>query len=612
MEKDFRKLLSERRSDAGLTQKQLADKIHIDDSMISRFEKGRARPSPSTLQDLINALALYDIPRAELDELWEAAGYYRSRIMDAPVAHPTVEFIHQEFQNLTPEAAELLSADLRSIIEIAQEYFLAQRDSKQRKWGRANTALEGLREHLERRVQHWYLRIDEALGWCNYSMGHYAQALRYYGSALWSARQLGGHRQHAQMRRKEAQILIKQGDAHRRIGGQEDWTQARKSYKEAQHIFDKDLEDKAEVATCLRKIAGAYLFEGLPDKAEEFWTESLEICRAENDHVGVYKALQHKAWAYDMLGRWQEATKLYQEALDMVQQTVEDARSDGWELAKGLRYLGDAYRLQREYEEAEKTYKKALRALEIPETPAPGREVHANLILGMIELGLAQVHLKQPGRHAYARDRLNASMRAHLQLGEDFSIYRVLAEQGDLLLKLGRLEAAESRLQMASNKLGELGNVFYFANTLATLCDLYYKKGDFDKLFDTAEAARQADNGLIDYHLARVELFAARAHVDQGAYEPQASDAFCEATERALNFNKWSFGEVAGAVLREVDRAAQNIAPDVALQLCESCIQFWDSKLQELDPSKQELVGGWLETMREKHTQVKMFRPIDD
>ena len=98
----FGKLLRHYRDEAKLKQKELGQKVHIDGSMISRFEAGTSRPSSSTLQEIINVLALHDVPREKLDQLWEVAGYSRIKI-EKPVADPVVVFIQQEFEKLAPE-----------------------------------------------------------------------------------------------------------------------------------------------------------------------------------------------------------------------------------------------------------------------------------------------------------------------------------------------------------------------------------------------------------------------------------------------------------------------------------------------------------------------------
>jgi tetratricopeptide (TPR) repeat protein len=591
MDNSFGKRLRECRMEAKLKQKELGQNIHLDGSMISRFETGATLPDQSTIQRIINVLALHDVPREKLDQLLEAAGYYRTQIFETPVADPVVAFIQQEFEKLdSEEERKLLSQDLRSIVEVDQAYFSARKVSRQRKWNLAGEALLSLRDRLERRIQHWYLRIDEELGWCRYSDGRYAEAVQYYESALWSARQLNDLR-------RQGEILIKMGDAHRRLGGS-DWDIAHERYSEAKEIFENQ-GDRIRVADCLRKIAGTYLYQGRPDKALPLGEESLSICQEEGYDRGVYKGLQHKSWAFDMLGRWGEATQLCEEALAIVKSVT----SDDWELAKALRYLGDAYRLQRRIKEAERAYREAFDIFQKYENIG----IEVKLFPSKVRLGLGKVYLKQPGRELEAKSCLNESLEIQKGLGEDFRIAEVQSEQGELLLKLGRFEEAEMRLQQASDRLRRLGNIFYYAITLASLCELYYEKRDFDKVYHTAEIAKKADNGLINYQLARIELTAGKAHIDERKFS-EAFDALCVASERALIFNDETFGEIRNDLLDEIDRITREIAPEVALQLCESFIGFWENKA--VASAKQGLVQESLKAIRQKQEEIGVLMPI--
>ena len=166
------------------------------------------------------------------------------------------------------------------------------------------------------------------------------------------------------------------------------------------------------------------------------------------------------------------------------------------------------------------------------------------------------------------------------------------------------------RLQQASDRFRRLGNVFYYADALASLCELYYARSsesDLDKVTRTAEAAKKVDNGLIDYHLARISLTVGKAYVDGGRLS-EAFDAFCTASERALKFNRESFGEVSEEVVGEIDRIAREIAPESALQFCDAYIGLWSTK--DLTPAKKEPVEQMLEAIRRKQEGIRALMPI--
>lgn len=594
MDSAFGQMLRQFRRAAGLTQEELGQHIHIHGSMISRFETGRSLPTISTVQDVINVLALHGRPREEVDQLlqqrWEQDGYTAAQVLEGPAADPIVGFIHREVAKLHPEQRSILSEDVRSIIEIDRALFSASKARADRRWESAGNALLSLRKQLEQRIQHWYLRVDQELGQCWYSAGRYAEAVQYHESALWSARQLGDPG-------KQAEILIKLGDAHRRRGGQH-WDAAHDRYNAAKAILES-LGDRLRVADCQRKIAGVYLLRGQPVEALPLCEESLSICQEQGADRGVCKALQHKGWAYDMLGRWGEATNSYEEAHHITERTA----SDDWEIVKSLRYLGDAYRLQRRIHEAEQTYEAALGILERYEDLG----IDVKLVSGVLRLGLAKVYLKQRGRELEAKLCLNQSLEAHRGLEEDFRIAQILTEQGELLLKLGRFEDAEMRLWQASDRLERLGNTYYYAIALATLCELYYEKRDFKMLSQSAELARSVDNGLINSQLARVELAMGKALVDEER-QPEAIEAFCMASDRALSFNEETFLEISQSVLNEIDRIARESGPEDALHLCAAYQAFWGGK--EIVPSSQWLVKKLLDSIARKQEEIRMLEPI--
>ena len=92
-------------------------------------------------------------------------------------------------------------------------------------------------------------------------------------------------------------ILISLGDAYRRLGGR-NWNLAQKCYTDAKNIFE-ELNDLLMVGVCLRKVAGVYIFQGQYKEALPLCEESLKIFESADEKRGIYKAYQHKAWAYD-------------------------------------------------------------------------------------------------------------------------------------------------------------------------------------------------------------------------------------------------------------------------------------------------------------------------
>ena len=61
-------IISKRRRELGLTQQQLADKLHISDKVVSKWETGRSLPDTSLLRPLADALQM------PLNDLLDAGG----------------------------------------------------------------------------------------------------------------------------------------------------------------------------------------------------------------------------------------------------------------------------------------------------------------------------------------------------------------------------------------------------------------------------------------------------------------------------------------------------------------------------------------------------------
>ena len=591
MDSTFGKLLKECRKDAELSQEDLGKKIHHKDgSMISRFERGHTSPNPHTLQDIINTLALYEIPREKLDNLWGLAGYPLPQELNSQIVDPMVVFVQQEFEASSSDERQVLSDDLRSIIELDQAYFLVKKLGEEKKWSHAIDELESLRKKQEMRFQHWYLRSDKDLGWYMFNQGRLSEARNYYEQALWSAIQLEDMNQ-------KGEILIALGDTNRSLGGKE-WERAKRNYAEAKKVF-KNIGNLELVADCLRKEACIHLFKGRPDLAKLPLDESSQISENISYNRGIIKAWQHIAWIHLIYGEWDQAIHLCKNALDEIH------IDDEWERAKALRYLGDAYRLARKTEKAENAYVEALELNR--QIFKDGSET--NILYGLVQLGLGKLYLKQPGKETEALECFNEGLRTYSGLKEDFRSADFLSELGHLAMKIGRLEEAELRLSLASERYIEMGNVFYYANTLALLCELYYEKGEddgYDRVYRTAELAKENDDGLINYHLARIEHILGKTKIRQLQFEA-ASRSFCQSSEYAFSFNEQSFIETSEKTLTEIKRL-QKDRPEEAEMLCGSFIAYWESK--EIESSKREVVQNTLKRFRRQLKLIKALNPV--
>ncbi len=591
MKTKFGRLLRSSRQSVGLTQKNLGDKIKRDVSIISRLETGQLSPNLDILNDIVLAFADL-LPRENLESLWEAADFYITPTFDKPVSDPIVASIHNAFERLSSEEERIiLKQDLLSMLKIDQEYFEAEKVRKKKKWDEAAEALMLIRSQMDRRIQVWYLRVDQELGDCFYSNISFSQALWNYRSALMSAQQLKDEH-------KQGEILIKIGNVYRRRGGKKNCGDARQYYNDARKIFVSLPKGRIPEAECLRKSAGAWIFEGRPDEAEKLCEQSLKICKSENYKRGQYKALQHKAWACSMLGRWDEAVRLCEEALDMTE--------DGWDEIKGYRYLGDAFRIAGRLDEARGSYQKALNLM-------VERDIKHSRTYGLIQLGLAKVCLRQPGLESEAKQYLDEGLKIHGGQGEDFRAIDFYVEHSYLLLKLRRLEEAKPLLELAMHQYEELDNIFNYARTLALLCELLYEEKKVDSLNDIqniAKSAKEKDNGLINYYLAQIDFISGKAFADRRQFQ-DASRVWSLALGEALGFNSTSFNELAEKIFVEIERIMRETTPDEAYNLCNYYKVFLENSLSDKKwkPTDRDEIETLLRKIDEQQKHIYTLTP---
>lgn len=528
-------LIRKFRVEMKLKQNELAKQIDIHPSVMSRLERGELPLTHQNLEKLTFGFQLAGLLKEKIDHLWEIAGYHQTPIFDTPVSSKIVPAIHKELESLqekSPLEKIWLEDELQEIININRAYRTAKKYIENRKWPTALEELKKLRMLIDKKNQKWHLRLDEDLGACNFSAGNYTAAINNYDSAQWQAAQFDD-------KQKMAEILIRLGSVYRRRGG-EGWYFARNIYEQALKLV-KELGDPLMEAVCERKIGSTYLFQGRPDMALEHIETSLKLCKESKHAAGIYKGLQHKGWAYAMLGRWEEATKLRKLALELVEQ----ATKDNWELAKAYWYLGDSYRLERKREEARLAYEKALENFE----QYDGTEDGVKLILGMVWLGLGKVFIKLPGKELEAKNLLNKSLEVYRDLKEEFKVAEILTEQGDLLLKIGQYAAAEERLVIARKSLMRLGNNYHYANNLLSLGDLYYRRERFDQIYPLVDELQRLENPeLLNYALSKLELLAGKAQCAKKEFLA-GFQAFYRASSSALKFNQETFREVRNDIL---------------------------------------------------------------
>jgi transcriptional regulator with XRE-family HTH domain len=109
---DFGRLLAELRSARGWPQAKLAGEAGVDQSYVSRLEKGDRAPERDTVLKLLDAL---EAPAAERERLLASVGF-RSEALDDPLLSDLVGLLVDP--DLPPETAD----EIKTIIRVAVAY----------------------------------------------------------------------------------------------------------------------------------------------------------------------------------------------------------------------------------------------------------------------------------------------------------------------------------------------------------------------------------------------------------------------------------------------------------------------------------------------------------
>jgi tetratricopeptide (TPR) repeat protein len=583
MNTEFGELLKKLRKATGLNQQELGEKISMHSSAICRYEKGTI-PNPETLSSIVNVLASEQVDHKDLDKLWKAANPYLTETLNPSASDSQIEVIRHLFE-IYPEGEKgLLRKDIQKTIELNQDFNIARKFRKEKKWGDGVTKLNSLRAKMDLDFHDRDLRVEEALGDCYYGSISFSEALGHYEQAMSSATYIKDTN-------KQKELLIKIGNVFRRRGGTSSKRAIDHYYSEARKI---ELSDRKCEAGCLRKEGGAWLFLGRPDEAQKLLDQSLAICYAENWDLGTYKGMQHMAWACSMLGRWSEAVRLCWQALLLIPE------SNQWDHIKGLRYLADSMRLARQTDEAEEIYNQALNMVN-------HLGVEQSRTVGLIYLGLAKLYLKKDGEEGHTKELLDKGLMCHGGAGEDFRAIDFFVELGYFYLKSGKFDEAETKLNMAKRQYLEQGNCYFHARTLALLSELYYKKETSNRIVRLEEIvaeAKRLDNGLINYFLGKILYFYGKALLDDRQIE-KAAEVWKLSTEKFLSFNVESFQESSIILMGEFDRIAKSYDNKEAIQV----VKLYRGQLAggKYDGVGLEVIEKELDKLQEK---IKVFQEL--
>jgi len=608
MNREFGELLREFRKRAGLKQATLAHMTSCADTEISRFETGSKLPSQALLHKIINAFR-GSIPEDELIKLWDLAGYIGTprSWQESPPAHPKMLVINQLIADQIKKGLgqDIVDSAMDYALSVVQAEIGVQNSTellKQREWKKGLGSLNAIERNINR-LDNLYALLFSTQAMAHYGDGDYLNAINHFNLTLRSLYRLkavvSDNSQKELLLHQIGNILINIGSVYRR---KSEMSVAEDYYRQAEEIFSS-LENsgaKEMLINSLRKQAGIANYLGQADKAISILEKCGSISNEENTSASVtYKNWQHLAWAYRLLGRWDEAIELNEKAFDLIQKNTP---VDKWEVMKAHIYLGESYRLIRNGDLAKEHYEEAQRILISIEDE--GR--HARLQEGMILLGLGRVYLKRPTQLHLAQDYLDRSLQMHYQLGEELMVAAVKNEIGELHIAYNEFEQALDYLLQSRDYFKHIKADFYYLSCLASLCKCYYRSQKFSEIYIILDEVGKITNVQMETHLAKIKLMAGQAKLTDDDIQ-SASSLFCESLKHAISFNKYVFQEIWNEISEDITNLVKTNKIDFALtmlNLGKQCVEQTPWKDDERALAKELLTK-----IKVKEKEIKTSPP---
>ena len=210
----------------------------------------------------------------------------------------------------------------------------------------------------------------------------------------------------------------------------------------------------------------AYRGRGELEKAEQLYTETLEIQRKLGDQLGIANALHNLGNLLRDKGELEKAERFYLESLQ-----IRQILSDQLGIASSLHNLGNLLRDKGELEKAEQFY---LESFQISQKLGNQSGV-ANALHNLGNL------LRDKGELEKAEQFYLESLQINQKLGDQRAIANALHNLGNLLADKGELEKAEQfylESLLISRKLGDQLGIAAVLNNLGNLLNI---KGESEK-----------------------------------------------------------------------------------------------------------------------------------
>jgi tetratricopeptide (TPR) repeat protein len=581
-----------------MMQAQLAAEVGIDRSVASKWENPKTDnlPSPPHHKQIIEILRENGITEGrllELDSAWRKTrdAYDRAgRSAEEPLARELEEVL-TEWDIEAFDRVGLVH-ELRAILDNWKDYQIAISQLRGGMYSFARERLDVLLEKLLHQnipQAHLQMRVLLGLGTARRILGEESGAL---DTQLRQALSLAGELGESE-RERNSYILTAIGDVHRRLGQIDE---SLDKYREAGISYNGITEDDSTrnlgLAIVERKIGGSLLYQGKASEALPHISSSLGVLRKYDKLDGRRKTEQHLAWAYALVGKFEDAISIHESVL----KETESSSLSLVESAKAKRFTADVLRMAGRLDDAEKMYDNALGDLNAFTALSTDEE---SLVRGPIVLGLGQT-LRRKGELPGASDYLNQSEMANAR--DPFYLGRTSIAIGRLKVDQGEFPEAVRRFASAETIFTDLGNSYYLLAIDLNRAALDLSRGNdseagkiVDEIIATSNHQPDRRNHVLRALILRSELrFRSRLIVD-GLDDIQA------ALQLALKESEdpYSLQEVAGHIQRRISQCKKE-GQSTDLSTVSDRIEDWSRTLHARKPKLQAVFATLLAQLKKE------------
>ena len=254
------------------------------------------------------------------------------------------------------------------------------------------------------------------------------------------------------------------------------WDPAIQCYLSAQELAEEFGEDKLseELAYASMYIGVIYTGLGRYEDALSAYNRSERIYKQTGDQYGQARVTQRYGWLARIQGRFDDALSYHDAALVSFRK-LGFAHS----LAECLHSKGTVHRVRKEFVLALEHYNEALSIFQ---------KLNANRHIGLMLHELGALH-EAMGQYEAAIEYFSQSLEMKLAAGQEREASTTLNYLGDIYAELGQWQEAESHLMRSVQIARDIDCAINVVSALASLCDLNYRRGDFERIHVFAQEA---------------------------------------------------------------------------------------------------------------------------